>query len=357
MNRYLLEHRVGADANGELFLATLRRPDRSEKRVLVKCVPAAEGSPDSPPADLLREHITSCALHHSCIVQTFDAGRHGDIYFLVSEYTNGPDLEDLFERCRQRGMSLPIDLVIYIGRQLAAALSQAHDQPYPPPGGTTYHGSLCPAKVHLSVFGTVKLRGFGAAPAEVAYQCPEQLVATAGSTPGDLFSLGILLFEALCGEVPFDGSTEHEVRESLRNGRSRPPRSLRPEVPQELDQLVARCLQPDPTQRYLAAGELRRDLERLAHYRQASAGSGLLTDFIAASFPERNHASVREPIAPGASPPWEELSHRLSPLLVELPRSMEAGRSSQIRLIRPDAESSRTEPAGPAEPAAELPRG
>ena len=90
----------------------------------------------------------------------------------------------------------------------------------------------------------------------------------------DWWALGILLFEALCGEVPFDGSTEHEVRESLRNGRSRPPRSLRPEVPQELDQLVARCLQPDPTQRYLAAGELRRDLERLAHYRQAPARAG-----------------------------------------------------------------------------------
>ena len=168
LRRYSLEHHVGGAPPSELYLATLHSPDKTEKQVLVLCAPAPETGPDSPPAQLLREHITMASLHHSGIIQVLDAGRHERIYFLVFEYVNGPDLEDLLSRSARRGLTLPVDLVLYIGQQLAAALSYAHAQPYPPAGAVGYHGSLCPSQVHLSVTGTVKLRGFGAAPAPLS---------------------------------------------------------------------------------------------------------------------------------------------------------------------------------------------
>ena len=112
-------------------------------------------------------------------------------------------------------------------------------------------------------------------------------------------------------------------------------RSLRPEVPEGLERLIHKCQQAEPAKRYAQADDLLQDISRLMHYRRVSNGAGLLSDFIAETFPERSPGSALQPIARGATPYWEELCHRLSPRLVELPRSMEEGRSTQVRLIRP----------------------
>jgi serine/threonine-protein kinase len=335
LRHYSLEHRVGGDSLSDLYLATLCSPDKTETQVLVMCAPAPETSPDSPPAQLLREHTTMASLHHSTIVQVLDAGRNDDIYFLVFEYVHGPDLEDLLSRAGSRALPLPVDLVLYIGQQLAAALSYAHARPYPPAGAVGYHGSLCPARVHLSISGTLKLRGFGAGPAGLSYRCPEQLRASAGSKAGDLFSLGVILFEALCGEALFDGATEHEIRESLSACRVPSIRSLRPDVPEGLEGLLRRCLHADPASRHASADDLLAELTELIRYRQVSNPAGLLADFIWDAFPERNRNNAARPLAPGETPPWEELCHRLSARLVDLPRSMEGRHSGGLRLIQP----------------------
>jgi serine/threonine protein kinase len=333
-HRYQMQHLLSESTESKLFVAIQHSPNRIKKQVLICCMPAPERSPDSPPALMLREHITTAALHHSAIVQTLDASRNDEFYFLVYEYSPGPDLEELLTRVYTRGLHMPVDVALHIGRQIAAALCYAHTRPWRPKGSVGYHGSLSPAKVHLSLSGNVKLRGFGAGPAATPYRCPEQLRAPAGSTLGDLFSIGTLLFETLCGERPFDGATEHEVVESLATCQPPALRTLRPDAPAALESLVSRCLHSDPAQRYHQAGELLSDLQSLMHYRQVDDGAALLRDCIIDAFPERTRHGTQGVVPRGAVPPWEALSHRLSARLVELPRSMNPIRSTQVRLIR-----------------------
>ena len=342
--RYQLQHLLSSNDESQLFVGTQRDHNRTEKQVLISCFPAPERSPDSPPALLLREHISTSTLHHSAIVQTLDAGCDSDVYFLVYEYSPGPDLEELLRRLTTRGLHLPIDVVLHIGRQIAAALTYAHDLPWRPKGAVSYHGSLSPEKIHISLGGNIKLRGFGAAPAPLAYRCPEQLRAPAGSKPADLFSLGTLLFESLCGERPFDGSTDHEISESLAACHLPAILQLRSDAPASLDTLIRRCLHPEPTLRYQSAGELLADLQELMHYRQVDDGAALLRDCINEGFPERTQRTAREAVPRGSLPAWESLSHRLSARLVELPRSMDPVRSTQVRLVR-----SQASPQGPSE--------
>jgi len=345
--RYQLQHLLSSSDEGQLFVGTQRGHNRTEKQVLVSCFPAPERSPDSPPALLLREHISTSALHHSAIAQTLDAGRDDNVYFLVHEYIPGPDLGELLARLTTRGLHLPIDVVLHIGRELAAALSYAHRLEWRPKGAVSYHGSLAPEKVHISLAGNIKLRGFGATPAPLPYRCPEQLRAPVGSCSGDLFSLGTLLFEALCGERSFDGSTDHEISEALLACHPPAIRQLRADTPAPLDALIRRCLHPEATHRYQLADELLSDLQDLMHYRQVDDGAALLRDSINESFPERTPSAAREVVPRGSLPPWEALSHRLSARLVELPRSMDPVRSTQVRLVRSEV-SSQT-PQSPSE--------
>ncbi len=351
--RYQLQHLLSSSDESQFFVGTQRSHNRTEKQVLISCFPAPERSPDSPPALLLREHISTSALHHSAIVQTLDAGRDDHVYFLVYEYSPGPDLGELLSRLTTRGLHLPVDVVLHIGRQLAAALSYAHKLPWRPKGAVSYHGSLSPEKVHISLSGNIKLRGFGATPAPLPYRCPEQLRAPAGSCSGDLFSLGTLLFEALCGERPFDGSTDHEISESLANCHPPALRQLRADTPAALDTLIRRCLHPEATQRYQLADDLLSDLQDLMHYRQVDDGAALLRDCIHEGFPERTPTTTREVVPRGSLPPWEALSHRLSARLVELPRSMDPIRSTQVRLVRSEvsSQSPSETPGAPPQPA------
>ncbi len=347
--RYELQHCLSSSDDSQLFVATAHSPNRTTKQVLISCSPAPERSPDSPPALILREHLTTSVLHHSGIIQTLDAGREDSLYFLVYDYSPGPDLEELIQRLIHRGLPMPIDVVLHIGRQIAAALSYAHSLPWRPKGAVGYHGSISPSKVHISLAGYVKLRGFGSAPAALSYRCPEQLRAPAGSRLGDLFSLGTLLYEAVSGERPFEGATEHEITEALASCNPPPLRSLRGDIPADLESLIGRCLHHKPQDRYHQAQDLLADIERLMHYRQVDDGASLLRDCLNEAFPERIQ-SVNQAVVPrGQLPAWESLSHRLSPRLVELPQSMEPIRSTQVRLIRsePIQEGAQAKRGGP----------
>ena len=338
--RYQLEHRLSGSDETMLFIATAHSPNRTTRRVLISCYPAPERSPDSPPAQLLREHLTTSALYHSAILATLDAGRDDAVYFLVHDYSPGPDLEELLTRLRARGLAMPIDAVLHLGRQIAAALSYAHTLSWRPKGAIGYHGAIAADKVHISLAGSIKLRGFGAAPAALAYRCPEQLRAPAGSTLGDLFSFGTLLYEALSGERPFDGSTDHELGASIACCRPPALHSLRPDTPADLATLIGRCLHVEPQQRYHQAAELLADIQSLLHHRQVDDGARLLRNCINGAFPER-FGSTSAVLPPGQLPPWEPLSHRLSARLVELPRSMAPIRSTQVRLIRSQGDEAR----------------
>jgi len=219
----------------------------------------------------LREARAAARIKHPGIVDVVDFGHLGDgrPYF-VMELLSGQTLADALDD----GALAPPRAVI-LAKQLAAALTAAH-------GGGVIHRDLTPSNVFLESSGgeeRMKLVDFGVAhlrgtsddddvPKEYvfgtpAYISPEQLRGLPTDERCDIYSLGIILFEMLNGGPPFRAET---VKELVRHHLYTPPptpTAAEGVLPQELVQLVMRCLNKDPAARYQSAADLLDDLERI----------------------------------------------------------------------------------------------
>ncbi|MCI0572003.1 MAG: serine/threonine protein kinase [Myxococcaceae bacterium] len=249
----------------------------------------------------IREALALAAFRHQNIVTLYDLVEKGDSVFMVMEYVDGPTLAELM-----RGGPLPPDVAAVIGLQLASALEHAHFE-------GVIHRDLKPANVMLTRTGVVKLMDFGVAKDEdlealtregmavgtPAYMSPEQVTGTPLDARTDLFSLGVLLYEALSGERPFTGRTAGEVFARVRDARCTPLNRVAPDVPESLVRVVRRALRPSPGQRFPEAAAMGRALDAHVSREVKVSHSALLMAFlrhrgVLTDTDVRAHLSVRE---------------------------------------------------------------
>ncbi|MCA1669632.1 MAG: protein kinase, partial [Thermomicrobia bacterium] len=194
-----------------------------------------------------------------------------DTYYIVMEYVPGPNLK---ETIRARG-PLPEGEALGIGAQVAAALGAAHAH-------HLIHRDIKPHNVLLSPEGDAKVTDFGIARAAGAsqltatqtvmgtahYLSPEQALHRPLDGRSDLYSLGIVLYEALTGQLPFEG--ESLVAVAMRQVHDPPPpmRQFAPEITPRTEAVVMRALAKDPADRYQSAGEMQAALIAAAHMPQ-----------------------------------------------------------------------------------------
>jgi serine/threonine-protein kinase len=226
-----------------------------------------------------READLSTKLDHPNIVKVLEAGVHEGLYFIAMELVDGRDLGQILRRCKQRGIPLPVDFAVYLGKVLLEALSYAHHAtgPRSEPLGIV-HCDVSPSNVFISRVGEIKLGDFGVARVRVGgslqggggevlgkpyYLSPEALRGLI-SPEVDLWAATVVLYELLTLVRPFTGSTPEEVFGNIRARRYRPLRSLRPEVPEALEAVVARAFAEHPEERFPSAEEFARALE--PHY-------------------------------------------------------------------------------------------
>ncbi len=332
----------------EVFLAAHRGAAGFERKVaLKKILPVYSGMEEF--ASLFRDEARiSAALDHSGIVQVYDFGQHAGEYYIAMEYVDGPDLEEVVDRCRRRGVLPPVEVVLYIAHRLASCLEYAHsrvdekDRPL-----KIIHRDVSPPNVLIGVQGEIKLTDFGVAKAEFrdsmtrpgvlrgkyAYMSPEQVSHKAIDQRSDIFSLGTVLYETLTGVNPFEGSTDYQTIESVGRADIEPAGFMRPDTPAELDRILITCLEPDPEHRFQSAGALRRDLARLMLVWPRADDPQCLVDFLRDVFPERAAQDTRAALVDGSVPVWEALTHRLSPMLVSIPTPPELQAPGPIRLV------------------------
>lgn len=214
-----------------------------------------------------RESQAAANLQHPNIVSVYDVGKEGNIHFIVMELIDGRPLSDIIKE------RAPMDYrqAIEITRQVASALSMAHRN-------NIIHRDVKPHNIMMTRDGMAKLTDFGIAKAvsdstlvtetsriigSVHYFSPEQARGAYVDERSDIYSLGIVLYEMLTGQVPFDGDNPVQVALMHINDEITPPSQLVSGIPPALEKLVMKATDKFQSNRYRNADELLEDLKNI----------------------------------------------------------------------------------------------
>ncbi len=252
---------------GDVYLA---EDLRLRREVALKFLSAALRSDPESQKRLLNEARAASALRSPYIAVTYDIGEHDGRTFIAMEFVQGDVLSD-----RVRSGALPVDEAVRIGMQVAEALDEAHAH-------GIIHRDIKTSNLMLTERGLVKVLDFGLAHVmqagedqtyvrltlpgvvlgTISYMAPEQALGQAIDSRADLFSLGVVLYELLTGELPFGGLTQGEIIEQILHVSPPAPSERRPGISPAMDAVVLRALAKDRSQRFQSATELRDALER-----------------------------------------------------------------------------------------------
>ncbi|MCU1451698.1 MAG: Serine/threonine-protein kinase PknB [Acidimicrobiales bacterium] len=208
------------------------------------------------------EAVAAARLAHPNIVSTFDTGIDGDVAFIVMELVTGRPLREVMNVG-----PLPVMRAVAVAAAVADALDYAHE-------AGLVHRDVKPGNILVGDDGRVKVADFGIAKATTGrdltqsgaflgtakYLAPEQVEGRPQDRRADVYSLGVVLYEMLCGDPPFTGDTDMAV--AYQHAHSEPPRlrQLRPEVPRRLEASVQKAMAKSPDQRFQTAADMRRSL-------------------------------------------------------------------------------------------------
>jgi tRNA A-37 threonylcarbamoyl transferase component Bud32 len=263
LGRFEIRSRIGAGAFGAVYRAHDPVLDRE---VALKVPRAAALEKSQARARFLREPKAAAQLRHPHIVPVFDAGSDGEHYYIASAYIEGRTLEDVIDH-RRPDFRQTAEIV----RHLAEALDYAH-------GMGVVHRDVKPANIMIDTHGEALLTDFGLARLEQseekltqdgsvmgtpAYMAPEQADGSMGEVgpASDQYGLGVVLYELLCGEVPFSGPPTVLLHNTLHQEPDR-PRSRNPQVPVDLETICLKALAKSPGDRYADCAAMSEDLRR-----------------------------------------------------------------------------------------------
>lgn len=205
-------------------------------------------------------------LSHPNVVSIYDVGQEEGLHYLIMEYVEGHSLKDVIA---QRA-PLPVLEAIDIALQICDALEHAHEN-------GVIHRDIKPHNILITKHGRVKVTDFGIAQAvnestmtysgtligSVHYLAPEQARGEPTGITADIYSLGVVLYEMVTGQLPFNGETPLAVALKHLQEDPRTPRELNPQVPPALERMILRALAKDPARRYPDVASLRADLRAL----------------------------------------------------------------------------------------------
>ncbi len=276
--RYEPKARLAAGGMAEVWKGEAVFEDGGRHPVAIKRVLPHLAGQEMYRSMFVDEARLGMTLRHANIVRVYDARDVGGTYIMIMELVDGTSLKGLLDSAHERGAPMPVPTALHIGWQLAKALEYAHtvvDEDGESLG--IIHRDVSPHNLLLARNGDVKLADFGLADAnqhsthlgegmlggKLGYLSPE-IVRQEPSTPKiDLFALGIVLWEMLCGRRLFQGATDAATVQAVARCEVPPARRFNREVTADLEEFLRAILNSDPRQRIASASECAGRLEVL----------------------------------------------------------------------------------------------
>lgn len=260
LGRYEIERQIGKGAMGVVYLG---RDPKINRIVAIKAIPLAEEFEDSDLAEarerFFREAEMAGRLNHPGIVTVYDAGEDHGLAYIAMEFLSGEHLSFYAEPQNL----LPVPKVLALAARLADALDYAHHQ-------NVVHRDIKPANIMFNVeTDTLKITDFGIARltdvsrtktgivlGTPSFMSPEQLEGRPIDGRSDLFALGVALYQLLSAQLPFRADSMTRLMNKIATEPHTPIRSIRPELPAELETILERALAKNPERRYTRGAEM-----------------------------------------------------------------------------------------------------
>ena len=274
IGKYDLLGLIAQGGMGNVYLARAEGLAGFSKLVVVKTL-RADLADDARFSEMfLDEARLAARLNHRNVVQTNDVGESNGVYFMVMDYLEGRSLAKIHRYCQKIREPLSLAIQVRVIADMLAGLHHAHElQDFDGKPLGVVHRDVCPANVFLTTDGQIKVVDFGVAKAKnhahetqagtikgrVAYMSPEHVTGKSIDRRADVFSAGIMLWEAIESRRFWDGSGEAQILGQLLGGKL--PQSTAADVPEPLKIAVARALSPDPEDRFPTAHAMRLALE------------------------------------------------------------------------------------------------
>jgi serine/threonine-protein kinase len=262
INNWTIEQKLGEGGMSEVWLA---RHKKLGTPAAIKFLHSTLTRDPNFRERFLKEARTQAQLHHPNIAQVMDFHDQNDRFLIIIEYLPGGSLADVIEKTRG-----PVETGRAVSwvRQSLEALDFAHQR-------GIIHRDVKPSNIMIDGHGRAKVMDFG-----IALVLGEQRMTSTGTAIGtphymspeqilrpkevdhrtDVYSMGIVLYELLTGKIPFDGDTDFIVKTAQVNDAPPPPRTINPQVPESLENIVMKALAKDADYRYVSCGEFARAL-------------------------------------------------------------------------------------------------
>ncbi len=302
--RYTLVQNLAQGGMGALYMSCVGEPGLERACVIKTVLPQLADK--EYVARFRDEAKVVVKLSHGNLVPVFDAGTAGGLsgeeLFLAMDFIDGKDLRAVWNRCAKKGIAFPVDIAVYIARELCRGLQHAHTFS----SLKLVHRDVSPPNVLLSFFGEVKLTDFGLASSvlktektapgvvygKVSYMSPEQARSEVLDGRTDLYAVGIILWELLTGRQLFPQS-EPNLIDKVRDPRVEAPSYYAPRVPPGLDSIVMKALAKDKTLRFADCEAMRSALASFLAQTAPTTDTSRMAGFLNQLFEDEIEADRR----------------------------------------------------------------